>query len=204
MIINIHPENPQPKSIEAAATILRDGGVIIYPTDTVYALGCDIFQARAIERIYKYRGIEPSKANLSFICSDMSQLSEFAKVDNNTFKLMKRLLPGPFTFILNRSNRLPKLFRERTTVGIRIPDNRIAHALIEALGNPILSASLRGTEENIEEEYFTDPELIDEKFGNQVDAVIDGGIGGLLPSTVIDCTGEKPIVIRQGKEKIEL
>ncbi|MGC9151068.1 MAG: L-threonylcarbamoyladenylate synthase [Microbacter sp.] len=204
MLIIIHPENPQSKSVEAAATILREGGVIIYPTDTVYALGCDIFQARAIERIYKYRGIEPNKANLSFICSNMSQLSEFAKVDNNTFKLMKRLLPGPYTFILNRSNRLPKLFRERTTVGIRIPDNHIARALIDALGNPILSASLHSTEENIEEEYFTDPELINEKFGNQVDAVIDGGIGGIIPSTVIDCTSDKPVVIRQGKEKVFL
>jgi tRNA threonylcarbamoyl adenosine modification protein (Sua5/YciO/YrdC/YwlC family) len=202
MILKIHPDNPQQKTIDTAAGIIRDGGVIIYPTDTVYALGCDIFQARAIERIYKYRGIEPSKARLSFICSDMSQLSEFAKVDNNTFKLMKRLLPGPYTFILNRSNRLPKLFRERATVGIRIPDNLIARALIDALGNPILSASLRETE--VEQEYITDPELIDEKYENQVDAIIDGGFGDVIPSTVIDCTNGSPVIVRQGKGEVNL
>jgi tRNA threonylcarbamoyl adenosine modification protein (Sua5/YciO/YrdC/YwlC family) len=202
MILKIHPDNPQQKSIDTAAEILRDGGVIIYPTDTVYALGCDIFQARAIERIYKYRGIEPSKARLSFICSNMSQLSEFAKVDNNTFKLMKRLLPGPYTFILNRSNRLPKLFRERATVGIRIPDNLIARTLIDSLGNPILSASLREKEE--EQEYITDPELIDEKYENQVDAIIDGGFGDVIPSTVIDCTSGNPVILRQGKGKVDL
>ncbi len=202
MILKIHPDNPQQKAIDTAANIMRDGGVIIYPTDTVYALGCDIFQARAIERIYKYRGIEPSKARLSFICSDMSQLSEFAKVDNNTFKLMKRLLPGPYTFILNRSNRLPKLFRERTTVGIRIPDNLIARTLIDALGNPILSASLRETE--VEQEYITDPELIDEKYENQVDAIIDGGFGDVTPSTVIDCTSGSPVIVRQGKGNVNL
>lgn len=204
MVIKIHPDNPQPKAIDAAASILRDGGVIIYPTDTVYALGCDIFHARAIERIYKYRSIEPGKAHLSFICSSMSQLSEFAKVDNDTFKLMKRLLPGPYTFILNRSNRLPKLFRERNTVGIRIPDNLIARTLIESLGNPILSASLHEPEEEIEEEYLTDPELMDEKFVNQVDAIIDGGIGGIIPSTIIDCTDNIPVIIRQGKGEVDL
>jgi len=202
MILKIHPDNPQQKAIDTAANIMRDGGVIIYPTDTVYALGCDIFQARAIERIYKYRGIEPNKARLSFICSNMSQLSEFAKVDNNTFKLMKRLLPGPYTFILNRSNRLPKLFRERTTVGIRIPDNLIARTLIDALGNPILSASLRETE--VEQEYITDPELIDEKYENQVDAIIDGGFGDVIPSTVIDCTSGSPVIVRQGKGNVNL
>ncbi len=202
MILKIHPDNPQQKAIDTAADIMRDGGVVIYPTDTVYALGCDIFQARAIERIYKYRGIEPSKARLSFICSNMSQLSEFAKVDNNTFKLMKRLLPGPYTFILNRSNRLPKLFRERATVGIRIPDNLIARTLIDALGNPILSASLRETE--VEQEYITDPELIDEKYDSQVDAIIDGGFGDVIPSTVIDCTSGSPVIVRQGKGKVNL
>jgi tRNA threonylcarbamoyl adenosine modification protein (Sua5/YciO/YrdC/YwlC family) len=202
MLLKIYPENPQQKAIDTIAGILRDSGVIIYPTDTVYALGCDIFQARAIERIYKYRGIEPGKARLSFICSNMSQLSEFAKVDNNTFKLMKRLLPGPFTFILNRSNRLPKLFRERATVGIRIPDNFIARTLIDTLGNPILSASLRETEE--EQEYITDPELINEKYENQVDAIIDGGFGDVIPSTVIDCTSGSPVIVRQGKGKVDL
>ena len=202
MILKIHPDNPQQKAIDTAAAIMRDGGVVIYPTDTVYALGCDIFQARAIERIYKYRGIEPSKARLSFICSNMSQLSEFAKVDNNTFKLMKRLLPGPYTFILNRSNRLPKLFRERTTVGIRIPDNLIARTLIDALGNPILSASLREME--VEQEYITDPELIDEKYDSQVDAIIDGGFGYVIPSTVIDCTSGSPVIVRQGKGEVNL
>jgi len=197
MLLKIYPENPNPKAIEEAARVLRDGGVIIYPTDTVYAFGCDIFQQHAIEQICQYRKMDKKKANLSFICNGLSHLSEFAKVDNNTFKLMKRLLPGPYTFILNRSNHLPKAFKERSTVGIRIPDNAIARELVAALGNPILSASLKNDGDDVIE-YLTDPELIAEKY-EYVDLVIDGGYGDTTPSTVIDCTGDEPAIVRQGK-----
>ncbi len=203
MLLKIYPENPNPKAVEQAVEVLRNGGVIIYPTDTVYAFGCDIFQARALEKICKFRGIDPRKANLSIVCSDLSHLSEFAKVDNNTFKLMKRLLPGPFTFILNRSNKLPKLFKERSEVGIRVPDNNITIELVKALGNPILSASLRDDDDDVLE-YLTDPELMSEKYYNEVDLVIDGGFGNIKPSTVIDCTGDEPAIVRQGKGKVEL
>jgi tRNA threonylcarbamoyl adenosine modification protein (Sua5/YciO/YrdC/YwlC family) len=203
MLLKIYPENPNPKAVEQAVEVLRNGGVIIYPTDTVYAFGCDIFQAKALEKICKFRGIDPRKANLSIVCSDLSHLSEFAKVDNNTFKLMKRLLPGPFTFILNRSNKLPKLFKERSEVGIRVPDNNITLELVKALGNPILSASLRDDDDDVLE-YLTDPELMSEKYYNEVDLVIDGGFGNIKPSTVIDCTGDEPAIVRQGKGKVEL
>lgn len=203
MLLKIYPENPNRKAIEEAVEVLRNGGVIIYPTDTVYAFGCDIFQARAVEKICKFRNLDPGKAHLSIVCSDMSHLSEFAKVDNDTFKLMKRLLPGPFTFILNRSNRLPKLFRERSEVGIRIPDNSITRALVKELGNPILSASLKD-EDDEELEYLTDPELMSEKYENEVDMVIDGGLGETIPSTVIDCTTEIYEIVRQGKGEVEL
>jgi tRNA threonylcarbamoyl adenosine modification protein (Sua5/YciO/YrdC/YwlC family) len=203
MLLKIYPENPNPKAIEEAVAVLRSGGVVIYPTDTVYAFGCDIFQARAVEKICKFRGLDPAKAHLSIICSDLSHLSEFAKVDNNTFKLMKRLLPGPFTFILKRSNRLPKLFKERSEVGIRIPANTIAIELVKALENPILSASLRDDDDELLE-YVTDPELMSEKYDNEVDLVIDGGYGDIIPSTVIDCTDEEPVIVRQGKGKTNL
>lgn len=203
MLLKIYPENPNPKAIEEAVEVLRNGGVVIYPTDTVYAFGCDIFHARAVERICKFRGIDPSKAHLSIVCPDLSQLSEFAKVDNNTFKLMKRLLPGPFTFILKRSNHLPKLFKERSEVGIRIPGNSIAIELVKTLGNPILSASLRDDDDEVQE-YITDPELMNEKYDNEVDMVIDGGYGDIFPSTIIDCTGDEPEIVRHGKGKVEL
>jgi tRNA threonylcarbamoyl adenosine modification protein (Sua5/YciO/YrdC/YwlC family) len=203
MLLKIYPENPNPKAVEQAVEVLKNGGVIIYPTDTVYAFGCDIFQARAVEKICKFRGIDPAKAHLSIVCSDLSHLSEFAKVDNNTFKLMKRLLPGPFTFILNRSNKLPKLFKERSEVGIRVPDNNITIELVKALGNPILSASLRDDDDDVLE-YLTDPELMCEKYIYEVDLVIDGGFGNIKPSTVIDCTGNEPEIVRQGKGKVEL
>jgi tRNA threonylcarbamoyl adenosine modification protein (Sua5/YciO/YrdC/YwlC family) len=203
MLLKIYPENPNPKAIEQAVEVLRNGGVIIYPTDTVYAFGCDIFQAKALDRICKFRGIDPAKAHLSIICPDLSHLSEFAKVDNDTFKLMKRLTPGPFTFILKRSNRLPKIFKERSEVGIRIPANNITRALVSELGNPLLSASLRDDDDEILE-YLTDPELMSEKYDNEVDLVIDGGYGEVVPSTVIDCTGDEPFIVRQGKGKVEL
>ena len=203
MLLKIYPENTNPKAVEQAVEVLRNGGVIIYPTDTVYAFGCDIFQARAVEKICRFRNLDPSKAHLSIVCPDMSRLSEFAKVDNNTFKLMKRLLPGPFTFILKRSNKLPKLFKERSEVGIRVPDNNITIELVKALGNPILSASLRDDDDDVLE-YLTDPELMSEKYCNEVDMVIDGGFGSIKPSTIIDCTGNEPEIVRQGKGKVEL
>lgn len=203
MLLKIYPENPNMKAIEQAVEVLRNGGVVIYPTDTVYAFGCDIFQSRAVEKICNFRGIDPKKAHLSMVCSDLGHLSEFAKVDNNTFKLMKRLLPGPFTFILNRSNKLPKTFKERSEIGIRVPDNPITLELVRALGNPILSASLRDDDDDVLE-YLTDPELMGEKYYNEVDLVIDGGFGNIKPSTVIDCTADEPVIVRQGKGIVEL
>ncbi|MDD4922477.1 MAG: L-threonylcarbamoyladenylate synthase [Bacteroidales bacterium] len=197
MLIKLYEENPNARVIQKIANALREGGLIIYPTDTVYAIGCDIFHARAVEKICKLKNEDPRKANLSFICPDLSQLSEYAKVDTPTFKLLKRNLPGPFTFILNGSNRLPKLFKQKSTVGIRIPDNNIVQSIVLELGNPLMSMTLHDVDDQIE--YTTDPELIDERYGNLVDMVIDGGIGGIVHSTIIDCTLEEIQVVRQGK-----
>lgn len=196
MLIKLYEENPNERVIQKIANALREGGLIIYPTDTVYAIGCDIFHARAVEQICKIKGEVPEKANLSFICRDLSHISEYAKVNNEVFKLMKRNLPGPFTFILNGSNTLPKLFKQKKTVGIRIPDNAIARAIVEKLGNPLMSMSLKDEDSDLE--YVTDPEWIDERYGNRVDLVIDGGMGGIEPSTIIDCTDEIPTISRQG------
>jgi Sua5/YciO/YrdC/YwlC family protein len=200
MLIKLYDESPNPRVLQKIANALRDGGLIIYPTDTVYAIGCDIFHARAVEKICKLKREDSRKANLSFICPDLSQLSEYAKVDTPTFKLLKRNLPGPFTFILDGSNRLPKLFKQKSTVGIRIPDNSIAQALVRELGNPLMSMTLHDQDDQIE--YTTDPELIEERYGNLVDMVIDGGIGGIVESTVVDCTQEELQVLRQGKGKL--
>ncbi len=197
MLLKIYPENPNPRDIQRIAEIVRNGGVIIYPTDTIYGLGCDIFNVKAVEKVCKIKGMSPEKHTLSFICHDLSQLSEFAKVDNQTFKLMKHNLPGPFTFILNGSSSLPRLFKNKKTVGIRIPDNNIIRELVKELGHPMMSTSIRTTGEDVIE-YFSDPELIHEKYRNLVDVVIDGGYGNIEPSTVVDCTGEEPVVIRQG------
>ena len=197
MLIRIYPENPNEREIEKVVQFLRDGGLIVYPTDTIYGLGCDIFNTRAVEKICRYKNIDPRKANLSFICYDLSNISEYAKVDNNTFKLMKKNLPGPFTFILNGNSNLPKLFRNKKTVGIRVPDNNIIRELVRGLGNPILSTSVRDDDDEILE-YFTDPELIHETFGNRVDLVVDGGIGEDEPSTVVNCAGCKWVYARQG------
>lgn len=198
MLLEIHPDNPNPRQISQAVECLRKGGVIIYPTDTVYAFGCDINSKNAVEKICKLRGLKPDKANFSFICNDLSQLSEYAKqVSTPTFRVMKSVLPGPYTFILNASSLVPKLFKsKKKTVGIRVPDNNIANALIEELGNPIMSASLKDEDDLVE--YTTDPYNIFDRYENKVDLVIDGGFGNNAPSTVIDCTGNEPIVLREG------
>jgi tRNA threonylcarbamoyl adenosine modification protein (Sua5/YciO/YrdC/YwlC family) len=197
MLIQIHPENPQPRLIKQVAECLKDGGVIIYPTDTIYGLGCDIMQQKAIERICKIKNINPQKVQLSFICRDLSHLSDFTKsIDTPLYRMLKNYLPGPYTFILAASKQVPKILQsKKSTIGLRIPDNIICHHILDAIGNPILSTSLPG--EMVED--YTDPEIIYEKFEHLVDLVIDGGIGGMIPSTIVDCTSDEWTIIRQGK-----
>ena len=204
MLIKIYPENPNPKAIEQVVEVLRKGGLIIYPTDTVYGLGCDITNQKAIETICRIRNIKPDKANFSFICYDLSHISDYIKpIDSTTFRIIKKALPGPFTFIFNASHAVPKLLNSnKKTVGIRVPDNSIAREIVKALGNPIVSASIKDDDEIIE--YSTDPELIYEKYQDQVDLVIDGGYGGNIASTVVDCTSGDFEVIREGKGDLEL
>ena len=202
MLVKIYPETPNPKEIDKVVSVLQDGGLIIYPTDTVYAMGCDALNVRAVEQICKIKGINPEKNNLSVICYDLSNISEYAKVDNSTFKIMKKNLPGPFTFILNTTSGLPKIYKNRKTVGIRVPDNNIIRELVHVLGNPILTTSIKDDDEVIE--YSTDPELINEKYQNMIDIIIDGGYGGIEASTIVDCTGEEPEIIRQGKGELIL
>lgn len=197
MLIKLYEQNPNLREIEKIVRILREGGIVIYPTDTVYAMGCDALNVRAVEKICDLKKINPQKANLSIICNDLSGISEYAKVSNTVFKLMKKNLPGPFTFLLNATNNLPKIYKNRKEVGIRVPDNDIIRTLVRELGNPILSTSVRTKDDILE--YATDPELIEEECGNLVDAVIDGGYGGLEPSTIVDCTNEEIEIIRQGK-----
>lgn len=198
MLQKFYSKNNDPYEIQHVADILNEGGIIIYPTDTMYAIGCHALKERPIERICKLKNIDPRKHNLSIICYDLSNISEYARVDNTTFKLMKRNLPGPFTFILNADSRLPKIFRNRKEVGIRVPDNNIIREICKALDAPILTTTLPlRPGEDIE--YITDPELIDEKFGEEVDLVIDGGPGGIEPSTVINCCEGDPEIVRQGK-----
>jgi len=198
MLIKLYSENPNPKQIEAIVNVLQEGGVIIYPTDTVYGIGCDIHNQKAVERIARIKGAKAEKADFSFICRDMSHLSEYARqVSNPVFKLMKRNLPGPFTFILNATNKVPKILEtKKKTVGIRIPANDIVVAIVERLGNPLLSTTVHFNVEMIE--YATDPELIHEKYAEMVDLVVDGGYGGTEFSTIVDCTGDEPEIIRQG------
>lgn len=198
--LQIHPETPQQRKILEAVEILRNGGVIIYPTDTIYGLGCDIHNARAVERVCLIKGIKPDKANLSFICSDLTHISDYAKIDTPTYKVMKKALPGPFTFVLNANSRVPKYAGNKKTVGIRVPDSNIALQLVKELGNPILSTSIHDDDEVIE--YSTDPELIYEKYKNLVDAVIDGGPGKNVASTVVDVTNNFE-VLREGAGDIE-
>lgn len=197
MLIKIYPENPNLREIDKAVEILREGGLLIYPTDTVYAMGCDALNVRAVEKICRIKGIDPKKENLSIVCYDLSNISEFAKVDNSTFKLMKKNLPGPFTFILPANTNLPKIYRNRKTVGIRVPDNNIAREIIRQLGHPLLTTSVHHDDEVLE--YVTDPELLNEKYEGIVDLVIDGGFGGVVASTVVDCSDGEPTIIRQGK-----
>lgn len=199
MLLHIHPENPQPRLIKQVVESLQKGGIIIYPTDTVYGLGCDILQQKAVERICRIKQVDPKKAQLSFVCSDLSHLSDFTKpLANPTYRLLKDYLPGPYTFILSASKMVPKIMQsKKDTIGLRIPANNIAMAIIKELGRPILSASLPG--EMVED--YTDPEVMYENFVNQVEYVIDGGIGGMIPSTIVDCTGDEPILIREGLGK---
>lgn len=202
MILKLYSKNNNPKDIDRVTDILNEGGIIIYPTDTMYAIGCHALKERPIERICKMKGIDPRKPRLSIICYDLSNISEYARVNNATFKLMKRNLPGPFTFILNADSRLPKIFRNRKEVGIRVPDNPIAREICRALGAPLLSTTLP-LGEGEDAEYVTDPELIDEKFGEKVDLVIDGGIGDIEPSTVINCCEDTPEIVRYGKGQLK-
>lgn len=200
--IKIYPENPNEKEIEKVVNILRDGGIIIYPTDTIYGLGCDITNSKALERIAQLKGVKLEKANFSFICADLSNMSDYVKqIDNTTFKILKKALPGPYTFILPGGNNLPKDFKRKKTVGIRVPDNNIARILVQKLGNPIVSTSIYDEDELIE--YTTDPELIFEKWQNKIDAIIDGGYGDNVASTIIDLSNGTPVVIREGKGEIE-
>lgn len=197
MLLELHPQNPNPRNLQKVIECLKDGGVVIYPTDTVYGMGCDISKSEAVERICRIKGIDPKKAHFSFICSDLSHLTDYTKsVDTPLFRLLKKTLPGPYTFILPASRQVPKLLKtKRDTVGIRVPDNLICRTIVKELGNPIMSTSLP-IDTYVEE--YTDPEIIHEKFGKLVDIVIDGGPGGLISSTVIDCTGPEIELIREG------
>ena len=196
MLLQIHPDNPQPRLIKQLADCLLDGGVIIYPTDTIYGIGCDIFQRKAIERICKIKNIDPQKAQLSFICEDLSNLSDYTKsIDTPLYRMLKNYLPGPYTFILPASKLVPKILQsKKSTIGLRVPDNEICRNILNITGHPLISTSLPG--EMVED--YTDPEVMYEKFGDQVDFVIDGGIGGMMPSTIVDCTTDEWKVIRKG------
>lgn len=201
--IKLYNDNPNPKEIEKIVKVLQNGGLIIYPTDTVYGLGCDITNTKALAKVAKIRGVKPEKASFSFVCNDLSHLSDYVKqIDTATYKILKRALPGPYTFVLPGSNSLPKAYKKRKTVGIRVPDNNIARAIVAALGNPIVSTSIHDEDEVLE--YTTDPELIFEKWQNIVDVVVDGGYGDNHASTVIDLTTDEPEVIREGKGSLDI
>ena len=201
--IKIYEDKPNEAAVAKVVKVLKEGGLIIYPTDTVYGLGCDITNTKALERIAKIKGIKLDKANFSFICHDLSNISDYVRqIDTSTFKLLKRALPGPYTFILPGNNNLPKEFKKKTTVGIRVPDNSIALEIVKMLGNPIVSTSIRDEDDVVE--YTTDPELIFEKWQNLVDLVIDGGYGNNVASTIIDLSGDEPIVVREGKGSLDI
>jgi len=204
MLVRMFNENPNPREVRRIVEVLRNGGLIIYPTDTVYGLGCDITQSKAVEKVARIKGVKLEKANFSFICSDLSHLSDYTKpISNSTFKLMKKNLPGPFTFILEANNNVPRYFKgKKKTVGIRVPDNNIIHDIVAELGNPILSTSVHDDDEILE--YTTDPELIYEKFQDFADIVIDGGYGELVPSTIVDCSKDEIEILREGKGILEL
>jgi len=196
VLLKLYDTNPNPAQIRHIAEVLRNGGVIIFPTDTVYAFGCSIFNSKGVEFITKIKNHDSKRNDLSFICHELSEVSEYAKMDDISFRLMKKNLPGPFTFLLNGSSKLPKLFKNKKTVGIRMPNNSIALSIVRELGNPLMTSSIFTREDS--SEYITDPELIDEIYGNQVDLVIDGGFGGLVHSTIVDCTQDEPEIIREG------
>lgn len=201
--IKLYPENPNPRAVQKVVEVLKRGGLVIYPTDTVYGLGCDITNIKALERIAKIKGVKLEKSNFSFVCEDLSNLSDYVKqIDTTTFKILKRALPGPYTFVLPGSKNLPNPFKKRKTVGIRVPDNSIALAIVAALGNPIVSTSIRDEDDVLE--YTTDPELILEKWDNLVDLVIDGGYGDNEASTIIDLSTETPEIIREGKGSLDI
>jgi tRNA threonylcarbamoyl adenosine modification protein (Sua5/YciO/YrdC/YwlC family) len=203
MLLRIHPVTPDPRQLKKVIEVLRDGGVVIYPTDGVYAFGCDITKNRAVERVAQLKGIRPEKADFSFDFDDLAHLIDYSRpVDTPVFKLLKKCLPGPYTFILNANNSVPKLFKNnKRTIGIRIPDNEICRAMVRELGNPIISSSVHDIDDVIE--YTTDPELIHERYKDLVDLVVDGGYGALIPSTIIDCTGDMPELIRQGAGEVD-
>lgn len=202
MLVKLFNENPNLRDIIKIVDVLRKGGLIIYPTDTVYGLGCDITNAKAVEKVARIKGVKVEKNSFSFICSDLSHISDYTKpISSSVFKLMKKNLPGPFTFILDANNNLPKYFKVKKTVGIRVPDNNIIREIVKELGNPILSTSVYDDDEIIE--YTTDPELIHEKYHEIADIVIDGGYGELIPSTIVDCTGDEITIVREGKGVLE-
>jgi tRNA threonylcarbamoyl adenosine modification protein (Sua5/YciO/YrdC/YwlC family) len=204
MMLSIHPDNPEPRKIKQVVDVLSQGGLIIYPTDTVYGLGCDIYNQKAIERLCRLKGIKPEKMSFSFICNDLSHISEYTlNLDTPTYKLMKKALPGPFTFILKANNSIPKLFKNnKKTVGIRVPDHPIPRAIVAELGHPIITTSIHHEDEILD--YITEPYLMEERFGKLVDIIIDGGTGGIEPSTIVDCTQEEPTVLREGKGNPDL
>ena len=199
MLLRIHPDNPDERNLRTVVECLQDGGIVVYPTDTIYGIGCDIFKTRSVEKIYKLKGVDSNKANFSLVCCDLSQISYFTRhIETPVYKAMKKALPGPFTFILEAGREVPKLFLSRKkTVGIRVPDNYICREIVRMLGHPIVSTSVHDNDEVLE--YTTDPELIHERYGNRVDLVIDGGFGGNVPSTVIDCSNGDMTLIRSGK-----
>jgi tRNA threonylcarbamoyl adenosine modification protein (Sua5/YciO/YrdC/YwlC family) len=202
MLVKMFNENPNLREILKIVDVLRKGGLIIYPTDTIYGLGCDITNAKAVEKVARIKNVKVEKNNFSFICSDLSHISDFTKpISNSVFKLMKKNLPGPFTFILEANNNVPKYFKGKKTVGIRVPDNNIIREIVRELGNPILSTSVHDEDEILE--YTTDPELIYEKYQDIAEVVIDGGYGEFIPSTIVDCTGDEIVIIREGKGVLE-
>ncbi len=202
MLVTIHPEDPQPRLIKQIVECLKDGGIIIYPTDTIYGIGCDIFKPKSIEKICRLKGVDPQKAQLSFICRDLSHLSDYTKsIDTPLYRMLKNHLPGPYTFILPASKQVPKLVQsKKSTIGLRVPDNEICRHILDVLDNPLLSSSLPG---DGDVETYTDPEIMQETFGSQVDFVIDGGFGSMVPSTIVDCTTDAWEVLREGKGAFE-
>lgn len=201
--IRLYEENPDPKKVTEVVSVLKKGGLIIYPTDTVYGLGCDITNTKALEKIARIKGVKLSKANWSFVCADLSNLSDYVRqIDTATFKILKRALPGPYTFVLPGNNNLPKDFKKKKTVGIRVPNNSIVTSLVKALGNPIVSTSIHDEDDVLE--YTTDPELIFEKWQNLVDIVIDGGYGDNVASTIVDLSDGEPLILREGKGSIDI